>query len=202
MYLVRIPKMITGFLPEYIWKVKSHQIALTFDDGPHLESTPQLLQILSEANCPATHFLLGKQIDLTNFNVESYTQQGHTIGHHSYQHLNGWSSPNDVYLKDIEEGYLRVQTNLYRPPYGKITPNQWTELKELYPDMVCCQFNFMPGDFDEKADTVLLKNRMSEVRGGDIVVLHDRPACFEKYAPFLKDWIADMRGKGLSFVTL
>lgn len=202
MYFVKIPKVITGLFPEYRWEVESHQIALTFDDGPHPESTPKLLEILSESGCPATHFLLGKKVTENPELVIEIIGKGNAIGHHSFNHLNGWNTENAIYIKDFEAGYQAVKTNLFRPPYGKITPNQWKGIHEKYPDMQCCQFNFMPGDFDEKVDEILLKNRMYQVKGGEIIVLHDRPDCLVKYAPFLKEWIADMKAKGLEFVTL
>lgn len=202
MYLVRIPKVITGLFPEYRWEVQPHQIALTFDDGPHPESTPELLKILSEADCQATHFLQGKKVAENPGLTTVIIEKGDAVGHHSFNHLNGWNVSLETYLKDFEAGYEQVKTPLYRPPYGKITPRQWKAIHEKYPDMQCCQFNFMPGDFDEKADEVLLRNRMYQVRGGEIIVLHDRPDCLVKYASFLKDWIEEMRGKGFSFVTL
>ncbi len=202
MYLVRIPKVITGLFPEYRWEVEPHQIALTFDDGPYPESTPALLQILSEADCPATHFLLGKKVVGNPRLITEIIEKDHTIGHHSFNHLNGWNVSLETYLKDFDAGYEQVKTSLFRPPYGKITHRQWKAIHGKYPDMQCCQFNFMPGDFDEKVDEILLKNRMYQVKGGEIIVLHDRPDCFVKYAPFLKEWIANMKTKGLDFVTL
>lgn len=202
MYLVRIPKVITGLFPEYRWEVQPHQVALTFDDGPYPESTPELLKILSEANCPSTHFLLGKQVVENPGLVSEIIEKGHAVGHHSFSHPNGWNVSLETYVKDVEAGYGQVQTLLFRPPYGKITPRQWKAIHEKYPGMQCCQFNFMPGDFDEKVDEVLLRNRMYQVKGGEMIVLHDRPDCFGKYASFLKTWITDIRAQGLEFVIL
>ena len=202
MYLIRIPKVLTTFFPPYQWKVKEHEIALTFDDGPHPESTLQLLKILSEANCTSTHFLLGENTNSYPDLVENIRADDHAIGHHSYSHLNSCKTPKDVYLKDVEKAYQLIQTPLFRPPYGKIKSRYWKEIAQLHPEMKCCLFNLMPGDFDVKVNNQLLEKRMQKVKGGDIIVLHDRPDCLAKYNSFLKDWILEMKAKGYVFVTL
>lgn len=202
MYWVRIPSFTSYLFPEWKWKVEKHQIALTFDDGPYENSTFELLNILEETNCPATFFLLGKQVEKNRFLLDEILAKGHRIGHHSYYHLNGWSANTDEYIKDIEKGFELVQSPLFRPPYGKITPSQWKSLQSMHPDWQCCQFSFMPGDFDPKVNEWQLKDRMYQVEGGDIIVLHDRPDTLVKYSSFLKDWIHDMRDRGLEFVIL
>lgn len=202
MYLIRIPKALTTFFPQYQWQVKEHEIALTFDDGPHPESTTELLHILSDANCTSTHFLLGKNAEAYPNLIEQIREQNHAIGHHSYSHLNGWKTSKTEYLDDIKKAYQLFPTALFRPPYGKITSQQWSEISNLYPNMKCCLFNFMPGDFDAKVDSHLLNIRMQNVKGGDVVVIHDRPDCLVKYKPFLKEWILGMKAKGYVFVSL
>lgn len=202
MYWVKVPSFTSYLFPEWKWKVEKHQIALTFDDGPYLSSTSKLLEILDQVDCPATFFLLGKQVAQYPHLLSQLKRSIHSVGHHSYSHLNGWSAQNEEYIKDINLGFDEVNTSLFRPPYGKITPTQWSLLKEQHPDWTCCQFNFMPGDFDEKVTQWQLKERLYQVNGGEIIVLHDRPDTLSKFEPFLPQWIKDMRDRGLEFVTL
>lgn len=202
MYWVKVPSFTSYLFPEWKWNVEKHQIALTFDDGPYASSTPKLLEILDQENCPATFFLLGKQVVQFPEFVSLLKNSNHAIGHHSFSHLNGWSAQNEEYVKDIIHGFEVVKSPLFRPPYGKITPAKWYLLKEQNPDWTCCQFNFMPGDFDEKVTEWQLKERMYQVKGGEIIVLHDRPDTLSKFESFLPEWIKDMRDRGLEFVTL
>ncbi len=201
MYFVRIPKILFRLFPQYQWGVARNQIALTFDDGPHPESTPALLEVLKEANCPTTHFLLGKNA-IQYPELVKEIKMRHAIGHHSYHHLNGWNTSDEIYLQDVKKGFEAIRTNLFRPPYGKIKQSQWRAVQSEFPEMKCCQFNFMPGDFDDKIDSERLEKRMKKAKGGDIIVLHDRPECLTKYLPFLSEFIADWKAKGLEFVTL
>ncbi len=202
MYFVRIPKLFTFFFPKMVWNVAPNQIALTFDDGTHPESTVLLLQLLEEAQCVSTHFLLGKNcIDFPK-EFKLLKSSNHSIGHHTYSHFDAWKCDTELYYEDFEKAKNIVNTNLFRPPYGKFTPPIINRIQKDFPAIKICQFNLMPGDFGEKVDTETLKKRIYQARGGDIIVLHDQPECFEKYAPFLKEWIGDMRRKGLEFVLL
>lgn len=202
MYFVRIPKLFTYLFPKMVWNVAPNQIALTFDDGPHPESTVLLLQLLEEAQCLSTHFLLGK--NCIDFPKDFHLLQSshHSIGHHTYNHYDAWKSKPEEYYNDFLQAKNIIKTDIFRPPYGKITPRIINRIHKSFPEIKICQFNLMPGDFDEKVDTKILKERIYRAQGGDIIVLHDRPDCFEKYTPFLKEWIGDMREKGLEFVTL
>ncbi|MCO5248983.1 MAG: polysaccharide deacetylase family protein [Chitinophagales bacterium] len=202
MYFVRIPKAITYFFPHYLWNVGERQIALTFDDSPNTDSTSHLLHLLAETDCKVTFFLLGQQAEKHPDLVCEIQQQGHAVGHHSFNHKNGWKTSNEEYLSDVQKAYQIIKTPLFRPPYGKITQKKWQLIQSENPDMKCCLFNFMPGDFDEKVNSELLQKRMIQVQGGDIIVLHDRKECLVKYQDFLPQWIKDMKTKGYTFVTL
>ena len=202
MYFVRIPKILTLPFPDLVWKVESNQIALTFDDGPHPQSTALLLQLLEEAQCKSTHFLLGKNCLEFHKDFQLLQFSSHSIGHHTFSHLDAWTSDAEIYFEDFVKAKNIIGNNIFRPPYGKINPSLINRMKKEFPDIKICQFNLMPGDFDDKVDAKILKERMYQAKGGDIIVLHDRLECFEKYAPFLKEWVGDMREKGFSFVTL
>lgn len=202
MYFVRTPKLFAFFSPKMVWNVAPNQIALTFDDGPHPESTALLLQLLEEVQCLSTHFLLGKSCIDYSKEFQLLQSSKHSIGHHTFSHLDALKSNTEDYIDDLVLAKNIVNNYFFRPPYGRMTPSLLKQIIKKFPEMKVCQFNLMPGDFDEKVDTKILKERMYRARGGDIIVLHDRLECFEKYAPFLKEWIREMREKGLEFVML
>ncbi|MCO5233900.1 MAG: polysaccharide deacetylase family protein [Chitinophagales bacterium] len=202
MYFVRVSKIVSSIFPNYVWNVASHQIALTFDDGPHPQSTPLLLELLLKCDISCTHFLLGKQVELYPDTFQLIQNSQHQIGSHSYSHLNGWKTHQRKYVEDVIKGNSSIKSHLFRPPYGKILKSQWKEIHSSYPEMKCCQFNFMPGDFDEDISIEILEKRLFSVKGGDIIVLHDRPDCFAKYVNVLEYWVKNMKDRGLEFVVL
>lgn len=202
MFFRRIPSLLYRLFPAYEWQVAEGCIALTFDDGPHPGSTPQLLALLRQAQIPATHFLSGQMATQYPELLRELTAAGQRIGHHGFTHLNGWKTSDNIYLQDILNGAKVIESPLFRPPYGKITPAQWKHLKKVKPGWRCIQFSLMPGDFDEQVYSDSLLDELMNARSGDIVVLHDKPGCLEKYAPVLLHWIANMQSKGLRFVDL
>lgn len=160
MYFVRTPYIIKKIFPEIIWDLPNaeNKIYLTFDDGPHPEITPWILEHLKRYDAKATFFCLGKNAEKYPEIVKQILQDGHTIGNHGYAHLNGWKTENDMYVKDFEKGkkilkqvqddYVQVQDSkkisrftlnddnksqneqlLFRPAYGKIKKSQISFLK-------------------------------------------------------------------------
>jgi peptidoglycan/xylan/chitin deacetylase (PgdA/CDA1 family) len=146
--------------------------------------------------------LIGKNCEVFPKDFQLLQSSRHSIGHHSYSHYDAWRCDAEMYYEDFIKAKNIVGNHLFRPPYGKITPRIINRIQKDFPSIKICQFNLMPGDFDGKVDAKILKERMYQAQGGDIIVLHDRPECFEKYALFLKEWIGDMRERGFSFVTL
>ena len=202
MYFCRIPRFIENHFPEYEWRVNENSIALTFDDGPHPQSTPALLALLKKLNIPASHFLLGQQVSAHPELFKSIINAGHVVGNHSFSHPNGWKTNNIQYVEDILKAQEIIQSNLFRPPYGKIRNRQWKLIKDQLPSSRCILFNLMPGDFEVNIDSEKILKRLNKAQGGDIVVLHDKPECLEKYAPILEKWVHNMQSKGLQFVSL
>ena len=202
MYFVRVPKIVQALYPQYQWQVAPHQIALTFDDGPHPDSTPKLLDLLKQADVPANHFLLGRQVEQYPELFQFLSGSGHCIGHHGFSHWDAWKTKDPAYVDDIIRGQQMVHVQLFRPPYGKITRGKWKKIQAALPETRLVMFSLMPGDFESGIGSEALHKRMQLARGGDIIVLHDTPMAQEKYAPFLVGWVQSMKEKGLEFVSL
>jgi len=97
---------------------------LTFDDGPHSQITPKVLDILNRFQVKATFFCLGKNIRAYPEVFQEIKNNGHNIGNHSFSHKNGWKTSNKEYFKDIEACRELIPTNLFRPPYGRMRVSQ------------------------------------------------------------------------------
>ena len=106
----------------------SRGVALTFDDGPHPEGTPALLDLLAEAGARATFFLVGEQVERWPRMAERIACEGHEVALHGYRHRNLLRVPPRALARDLDRGaaVLREATGqsptLYRPPYGIFSP--------------------------------------------------------------------------------
>jgi peptidoglycan/xylan/chitin deacetylase (PgdA/CDA1 family) len=131
---VKTPTIIQRFFPSIIWKKETSKkkIWLTFDDGPDEKITIFLLNLLKRLQIRATFFLIGKQVVKYPELARKIIEEGHTIGNHSYSHLNGLLTSNKIYYDDIDKAQKIVNSKIYRPPYGKISPIQLRKLKAKY----------------------------------------------------------------------
>ena len=131
-YLVKTPWLVKKLYPECVWDIKVTEkiLFLTFDDGPHPEATPFVLEQLKKYNAKATFFCIGKNV---KENFEVYKQliaEGHKPANHTYNHFNGWKTKDKEYLDDILKAANIIDSNLFRPPYGKITKFQIKVLQQ------------------------------------------------------------------------
>ena len=103
-------------------------VALTFDDGPHAEGTPALLDLLGESGTRATFFLVGEQVERLPRVAERIAREGHTVALHGYRHRNLLRVPPRALARDLERGASAIENAtgvapaLYRPPYGIFSP--------------------------------------------------------------------------------
>ncbi len=173
MYLVKTPSFIKNLFPNFIWSVPSKDkvIYLTFDDGPIPEVTPWVMEMLEQYNAKGTFFCVGDNVQKNNAVFESLIENGHEVGNHTFNHLNGWSSENVPYFHNIRNCATLVKSELFRPPYGKLKPRQAQFLMRHYSIVM---WDVLSGDFDENiSKEQCLKNVLSKTKEGSIVVFHD-----------------------------
>ncbi len=160
--------------------IKTNQdiIFLTIDDAPHSISTPQTLDILKNYNIKANFFCIGKNI-IENQNIfEKIITDGHLVANHSFSHLNGWKTNTMRYISDVNVGKYLTNSNLFRPPYGKISPLQYFNLKK---NNKIIFWTTMVHDFDknislEKEKKILEKS----LKPGSIIIFHDNIKAIDK----------------------
>ena len=121
--------------PSVFWnfsETKTKKIFLTFDDGPNSEVTTRVLDILDKYNAKATFFCLGENVEKHPELYEKIIKKNHSVGNHTYSHINGWFTKNKKYFNDIDQANFLIKSNLFRPPFGKTTPSQIIVLKKQY----------------------------------------------------------------------
>ena len=179
MYFKTTPGFFKSLFPNLIWKVPSEQtIFLTFDDGPHPNSTPAILEKLRQAGAKASFFLLGANAEEYPDLLASIKNEGHTIACHGYVHLDGWKTTLQDYVDNITRCQEIVQTNMFRPPYGRIKRSQ---IKALIRNYKIFMWSHMPGDFDSWRPIKSIQAQMQSIPSdGSIIVLHDNPKSIDK----------------------
>jgi peptidoglycan/xylan/chitin deacetylase (PgdA/CDA1 family) len=173
MFIVRPPELITRMMPRVTWGFYGEfkKVFLSFDDGPTPDVTPWVLNCLKEHNAKGTFFCLGRNVD---HNPEIYNQilsEGHSVGNHTYSHLKGYGTRNQQYFDDIELAGQLIDSELFRPPYGRILTSQITEVLKNYRIIM---WDVLSYDYNRRVSgDVIVKNVTKNVRSGSIVVFHD-----------------------------
>ena len=195
------------FLPSATWQVKTKkkEIYLTFDDGPIPEVTEWVIGILDSFNVKATFFCVGDNLKKHPTIFEKIISSGHSIGNHTFNHLKGWKTTNDVYLQNIklwEQTLINQNIQLknkpiFRPPYGQITYSQANILKEKYEIIM---WDIITGDFDKNLDKQNCLEKCVKMTGpGTIIVFHDSLKAKDNLQYILPGYINAMIEKGYSF---
>jgi len=203
MYLVKTPFWLRAFYPSCTWKIPGTEkvIYLSFDDGPHAEATPFVLAELKKFNAKASFFCIGKNVAAHQNLYAQIIQEGHTVGNHTYDHVNGWKTDTAHYIQNIEQAGKYIQSNLFRPPYGRITNAQ---IKKIKADKTIAQeiimWDLLSGDFDlTLSPEACAKNVIKNTRAGSIVVFHDSAKAFERLQVALPMVLEYFSGLGYRF---
>lgn len=197
-----MPKLIQRLYPERIWAFSNsgNTVYLTFDDGPIPEITSWVLDLLKERNAKATFFCIGDNIRKNPKTFQKILLEGHSIGNHTFNHLNGWKTKTSEYVENVEKAgremldaarRLREErrpkeinsefstdesqdqdSQIFRPPYGKITSKQARNLQRKGFKIV--MWNIISYDFDSNiSEEQCLSNVLNYLKPGSIVVFHD-----------------------------
>lgn len=177
-------------------------LCLTFDDGPHPEVTPRILDILNARQIPAVFFVIGKNIQGREAILQRMIAEGHQIGNHSYSHhaLFDLQTPAAMAgeirrTNALIEAVTGRKVTLFRPPYGVTNPMLASAVRQT--GMVSVGWSLRSFDTVAKSEQALLQKLLAETRPGNIILLHDR--C-EITARVLTDYIDEALRRGYTFV--
>lgn len=171
--LIRPPEFVKRLYPSFIWGFPEDEdgLFLTFDDGPCPEVTPWVLDELDRFEAKATFFVLGKNVELYPGLFAEILRRGHSVGNHSYSHVSGWRNEWMTYIQDVDTADQLVHSNLYRPPYAKITVRQASELSERYHIIM---WSILSRDYNYNlSERACARNVLPYLAPGEIVAFHD-----------------------------
>lgn len=167
------PRFLRPLMGKLTWRKNSSSkvIYITFDDGPVPEVTPQVLDILDKYNIKATFFCVGENVQRYPNVYADVLNRGHITANHTFNHQKGFSTPTDTYVENVQKAAKYIDSSLFRPPHGQITPRQQKILSAQYEIIM---WDLITHDYDKKLKpSTIFKNIKKYSRPGSIVVFHD-----------------------------
>jgi peptidoglycan/xylan/chitin deacetylase (PgdA/CDA1 family) len=213
-YWIKTNAFIKKLFGNYVWDIPNteNKIYLTFDDGPIPEITEWVLQELQKYNAKVTFFCIGNNIEKYPKIFEKIIANGHSIGNHTFNHLNGWKTSTEDYLENSRrceaEIYSRKLSglksevcNLFRPPYGKIKSSQAKKLRQQGYKII--MWDVLSADYDRSiSKEKCLENVLQNVKSGSIIVFHDSVKAFPNLEYTLPKALKYWKEKGFVFEKL
>lgn len=207
-YWIKTNKIIKRLFSNQVWDLPNTEkkIYLTFDDGPTPEVTEWVLAVLKQHDIKATFFCIGDNIRKHPEIFQKVVQEGHSIGNHTYNHLQGWKTSDKDYLENIKQfedtiisqGNTGLKNKLFRPPYGKIRPSQSARLRKKGYKII--MWDVLSADFDIRiAPEKCLDNVVKNTTQGSIIVFHDSKKAFQNLEYTLPKTIEILKEKGFLF---
>jgi peptidoglycan/xylan/chitin deacetylase (PgdA/CDA1 family) len=179
------------------------EIAITFDDGPHPQTT-EILNLLDKYHAKATFFVIGKNVEKHPEILHEILIRGHAIGNHSYHHGFWFSLKNSTQMidemKNTEEIILKkfnYKLHIFRPPYGITNPAVAKAAKAMNYRVI--GWNLRSLDTQIKSPEKLKKRVLGSLKGGDIVLLHDHASAV---IPTLESILKHLEQNGLKSVKI
>lgn len=174
MFIEQPPQIIRCLYPSAIWRMDKDKKAvyLTFDDGPIPRVTPWVLDVLDRYGIKATFFMVGDNIRKHPDEFRMVVERGHRIGNHTFNHIRGLSYDINSYLENTDKACrMMMNTNLFRPPHGYMSPKQYAELKKRYKIIM---WDLVTRDYNRKfTGEQILQKVKKYARNGSIITFHD-----------------------------
>lgn len=209
-YWIKTNRFIKKIFSKYIWDIHNseNKIYLSFDDGPTPEITEWVLEELKKYNAKATFFCIGNNIEKHPEIFAKVANEGHSIGNHTFNHLNGWKTSTKEYLENVnlcessslnlKSTILNLQSKLFRPPYGKIKLSQSKKLGQLSYKII--MWDVLSADFDTSiSKEKCLDNVIKNTKSGSIIVFHDSVKAFPNLEYSLPKALKYWAAKGFIF---
>jgi peptidoglycan/xylan/chitin deacetylase (PgdA/CDA1 family) len=201
-YFVKTPWWLRRLYRGLVWRVPTAEkvLYLSFDDGPHPVATPFVLDELGKYGAKGTFFCIGKNVEAHPEIYRRILLEGHRVGNHTQDHLNGWKVDDRRYLENIRVAARRIDSDLFRPPYGRIGTLQSLVLRSAPFNYNIIMWDVLSADFDRAlTGERCARNVIRNGRPGSIVVFHDSEKAFERLREALPVVLKEFAAKGYRF---
>ncbi len=182
------------------------KIALTFDDGPHPRYTQEILKILAEYDIKATFFVIGVNAETYPDSLKQIVESGCEIGNHTYSHkrlsnLSDEEVRNEiVHCEEVVERLTGIRPHVFRPPEGMMHPTLSCFMNEKEYNVALWSIDTL--DWALNPSVAITKTVMNELKGGDIILMHDYVSGGNTTCEALRIIIPKILAQGYEFVTI
>jgi peptidoglycan-N-acetylglucosamine deacetylase len=185
-------------------------VAITFDDGPHPDGTPAVLQILADEGIKATFFLVGEQVERRPSLAAEIAGQGHLIALHGYRHRPQPAMPQEAVQRDVALGLEAIEAATHtrpawhRPPYGLYSPAGLRAVRAMGLEPLL--WSRWGKDWRRFTTPARIASRATaNLRPGDVILLHDADfyssrASYERTAQALKLIVRELKRQEIGTV--
>lgn len=199
---VQFPDLLRPLMGKLLWRKNPSEkvIYVTFDDGPVPEVTPLVLDLLDEYNLKATFFCVGENVQKHPDIYNEILKRGHKTGNHTHNHLKGISVSTEDYLANVQRAAEYIDSNLFRPPHGRIKLKQRRALRKQYEIVM---WDVITQDYNKNlTPRTILNNIKRYSRNGSLVVFHDSIKAERNMLTVLPRAIEYWNSKGYRFEVL
>ena len=178
-------------------KTTARELFLTFDDGPVPGFTSEVLDLLKENNAKATFFCIGNNVEKNPELYRRILNEGHSTGNHTQHHYHAWKVQREDYIQDVYKAKAFIESRLFRPPYGILTPAIINRLKKEFQIIL---WDVITYDFDpELTAEEVYQNSITHLRPGSIIVFHDSEKAGSKMLEVLPRFLDYCQNEGYTF---
>lgn len=171
--MIRPPFLLRALYPGAVWRMsdRGKVLYLTFDDGPTPGVTDKVLAMLAQYQAKATFFCIGRNVEQYPELYERILNEGHRVGNHTWSHADALKVDVRFYLDDTARAARVIASDLFRPPYGRLTPRTLLALRKTYRIIL---WDLISGDYDPAVPASVLFERVKKyARPGSVIVFHD-----------------------------
>ena len=191
------------FLPQLTWRRKTDEkvVYLTFDDGPHPEITPWVIEELEKVGAKGTFFVVGENAEKYSETLSMLKDANHKVGNHTHRHVKGWNMIATEYLDEIKQCTDVIgDIGLFRPPFGRINFKAIPQIKE---GNEVIMWDILTKDYLKSLNTKRAQKRIQKAtKPGSIIVFHDSEKAEKNLRILLPEYLQFLQTQGYKMEVL
>lgn len=194
--LAWLRRVVEAVVPgSVLWRARPSSpptVYLTFDDGPHPEHTPAVLDVLRRFDVRATFFVTASLAERHPELVLQLVAEGHGVANHGFIHMSAQHLSTSGYVLNAEAGQRTLERivrrplpRLFRPPHGILRPRSFLALRRRGYQFVLWSQDSGDSHLGATAAGIVDRLDPAKLSAGDIVLLHDDTSAIARALPIV-----------------